>query len=244
MLVRRSPKRAFSLVELMVVVFVVAVLVGLLVPALGAAMRSSRETVSLANLRSIHAVFEAYMDENGDFYPVVDPSEVYPYGCEGATIGVPFWHIHYAWPAVVRDNAEWSEHEDVFLSPMARRDRAVDCGWPSSYSYSTSFVARPEVWRDSGTPDPSLLVGARRTEVRFPSAKALMWDSEMPYVSGELPRSGPDIARPVPMLFADGNAQLRSPAEATEPVTNPFADSPVRTRRLHNTRDGVYGRDY
>lgn len=57
-------------------------------------------------------------------------------------------------------------------------------------------------------------------------------------------RAGPDLDEPTPMLFVDGHARTRTPSEAIEAVRNPFPDAFRPTARLHNTPDGVRGRDY
>lgn len=54
--------RAFTLIELLVVIAIVALLVGILLPALGSARRVGRQTKCLANLRSIQAGQLIYAD--------------------------------------------------------------------------------------------------------------------------------------------------------------------------------------
>jgi prepilin-type N-terminal cleavage/methylation domain-containing protein len=56
-----SRQSGFTLIELLVVISIIAMLVGLLMPALGAARKSARQVKCLANLRGIGQGVEVYM---------------------------------------------------------------------------------------------------------------------------------------------------------------------------------------
>lgn len=55
-----GPQRGFTLIELLVVISIIALLVGILLPALGAARESAKLTICMANLRSVGGGMIAY----------------------------------------------------------------------------------------------------------------------------------------------------------------------------------------
>lgn len=72
--------RGFSLIELLVVISIIAVLAGLLLPALGAARTAARTTRCLANLQQLNVGTHAYAADHRETLPVgpATPSAVNP----------------------------------------------------------------------------------------------------------------------------------------------------------------------
>jgi prepilin-type N-terminal cleavage/methylation domain-containing protein/prepilin-type processing-associated H-X9-DG protein len=65
--VKQTPK-AFTLIELLVVISIIALLVGILLPALGAARRSAQNIVCLSNVRQLGTASTTYATDNKDYY--------------------------------------------------------------------------------------------------------------------------------------------------------------------------------
>jgi prepilin-type N-terminal cleavage/methylation domain-containing protein/prepilin-type processing-associated H-X9-DG protein len=91
-----SPRRnAFSLVELLVVIGIIALLLALLLPALSKARRQSQTVQCLTNLRSIGQALVIYENNNRGWVYPVKPQESAPGGVIGYGTNVP---PHERWP--------------------------------------------------------------------------------------------------------------------------------------------------
>jgi prepilin-type N-terminal cleavage/methylation domain-containing protein len=63
---RPQPARrpGFTLIELLVVISIIALLIGILLPALGAARKTARNTACLSNIRSMNQATLNYAADN------------------------------------------------------------------------------------------------------------------------------------------------------------------------------------
>ncbi|MEO0715360.1 MAG: prepilin-type N-terminal cleavage/methylation domain-containing protein [Planctomycetota bacterium] len=76
----RTPRRTathrrpgFTLIELLVVIAIIALLIGILLPALGAARETARRGKCLANLRGMGVGIQLYLNQSDGIFPAVLP---------------------------------------------------------------------------------------------------------------------------------------------------------------------------
>lgn len=129
---RKCTVRGFTLIELLVVISIIALLIGILLPALGSARSVARGMVCQSNLRNLSMAFAAYATDNKGWYPASSTAI--------ATMTNSWILGNGLTPNSVTDGAlfEYLNSTDVYACPEDEPASDVDPDLsPAGVSYST-----------------------------------------------------------------------------------------------------------
>ena len=169
-------QRAFSLVELLVVIGIIAVLIGVLLPALSRAQAAAKRVQCLSNLRQLATASSVYAANNKNSFPPAYYSSsngqvAYGYNWDFTTI----LDLNTGKKSIV-PGLLWmgQTNPQIQQCPVfeGRSNTAADPH--TGYNYNTSYIGHGDLELSPG----KLVPPARMNQVRKPSETALFGDGE------------------------------------------------------------------
>lgn len=239
----RSSRRAFTLVEVVLVIAILAVLLALVAPSLKGLGRSAKDTLALSNLAQHGKVFSVYTHDYADQWPLpTEPDATqtvfYPFD---APVSVRYFEAHAFWNLALAPQY----YDGKPLHPSFRYP-GEEAWIGSSYAYSCAFIAESAFWNGATRTGPSQWRSTHAYEVLFPANKALL-DTNAPSFL-RLSGDGTSL-RTVDFLtgFADGSARRVPPGAVVPPYDRGdggwFGSFHAHGIEMLDTLDGVRGRD-
>ncbi len=171
---QRGAVRAFTLIEVIFVIAIIALLVSLLMPALGGVRQKARDAKTLSNLRTHATNMASYTsDWQGQFPYMTDPElDATEVIAGGQTFEVSYWGAAIVWPLGLLD----SYYDGNLAHPsLIEKQKDVAQAWGMwAYTYSSSFLARPEFWNPKTREGVHQLRPTTMGDVRYPSQKGIL----------------------------------------------------------------------
>ena len=158
MKLKRKPdgaSRIFTLIELLVVIAIIAILAGMLLPALNQAREKARSSSCLGNVKTLSFILIQYQDNYNGYYPTVEfGASISPTG-KGATWHAVMIHLGLLKQKAVDSSMDGGRPIKVLRCPTENRTKigSKDCmtAWRGTHyglnKYLSDTNAQTKYWR-------------------------------------------------------------------------------------------------
>jgi prepilin-type N-terminal cleavage/methylation domain-containing protein len=260
-------RRAFTLVELLVVIGIIAVLIGILLPALSKARQQANITVCMSNQKQLIAALLMYCGDNRGCFPG-GPGAYYDNGILKYTVRLAAWDTESRNPYSCNQD---ENNGPTWLAKYVGKSRKIP-GCPSepdvkdkglaatnlrtNYWYPLSLVYRPEQLFDpqasinftdfASDPPGTRQTPQKITQVRHPTQKVVIierntYHDKVVYQVDRIPPNSPpnyENKRVVIAGFADSHVERRLVSEMLDSTGD------VNYTGRGTEEPGVLGKDF
>jgi len=238
-------RRGWTLLELLVSIGIIALLIALLIPAIGAARKAAGLSAIASHQRGVLDVLLQYTADHGDQFPYYGEAGTIHAELRdrhGNVVATGHWSHPYYWGFFLEVNGYDGWQSAITpAGPSAARGDAIDRNqaWTSLHILTNTAYATPQFWTAGGDRSPQQLRAMRVSDVLYPSEKGLL-------VMAATDRDDPagDIAAPASrrwsVAFPDGHVETPRVSDLRPGLVDPpdFDGIPVL-----DTKDGLHGRD-
>lgn len=261
-------RRAFTLIEVLVCILIVSIILGILLPSVGAARARTMDLKCSNTLREISRFQAVWSGDNGATWPNLfeDDEPGVSVGTNINAWGVEYFYqvqawlgplIGYIWhegdgarlvtcPVMYRESPEAIETPEY--SNMA--DAIPLAGASDSYFYSAALISKASMWSETAAASDTPLDFYRRRvplhDVTWPSAKVSMAEVES-FHARERAAVFSERCTRVNASFADGHVARVDPTRAAAAIKYTRLSDNFRTDRaipFSSAPGGSSGRDF
>lgn len=170
--------RAFTLVEVLVVICIVSLLAGVLLPALARTRQQSKSLICMNNLRQMYLAAEAYTINNDGYYPMA-----YIYKLEGSTYIRCEWDfstITDGGDETIKPGLLWQGQmvEKIQQCPSFGGRKSWGSGLFTGYNYNSSYLGGSAAVKDGQAVRGTVVLSSRAAAVRRADRCAIFGDGE------------------------------------------------------------------
>jgi prepilin-type N-terminal cleavage/methylation domain-containing protein/prepilin-type processing-associated H-X9-DG protein len=170
--------KAFTLVELLVVIAIIALLIGMLIPSIGAARDQSKSLICLSNLKQFIAAAHVYAADNADFYPM---ALVQKYSSASTVMACwDFATIQSGDQTSVAPGSLWQGDTIARVQQCPSYKGAAN--WIedpfTGYNYNSSFIGGSAIVNNGSIITETLVRSARMTDIRSAGTTVVFGDGQ------------------------------------------------------------------
>ncbi len=187
MRVRAVQKKAFTLIELLIVIAVIALVMALLMPAMARARQQGRSVLCSSNLRQMSFAAAMYANENDEYFPMAIINEI-----AGATRKMRAWDFTtVSGQSVVEPGLLWQGEmiEKIQQCPSFRGAANWANDPYTGYNYNSSYLGGTAAVKNGEIMAHTVVMSAKVSSVRKPNECAVFGDGEWAQGANKFMRS-------------------------------------------------------